>query len=240
VSDSICASSRAGEIVRGTINVARDHWNFDVWAFVFMPEHVHLITHPRDAVYDMADHRKAIKAPVAARAIAYLTVHAPEWIPKTTRQRGDHEERLFWQSGGGYDRNVVEPKTLLAMIDYIHLNPVRRGLVEWAVDWKWSRAGWFLEGRESPVPLDPIPPEWGASAELSNGSDAGATQLDASCALRWGLPSVDPSHPSRTFVTAYQVAESLGLESPVADERRLRNSSSRRLNSASVPRSTGW
>ena len=36
---------------------------------------------------------------------------------------------LFWQSGGGFDRNVNEPRALMAMIDYIHLNPVRRGLV---------------------------------------------------------------------------------------------------------------
>ena len=34
------------------------------------------------------------------------------------------------ESGGGYDRNVTEPKTLTATIDYIHMNPVRAGKVE--------------------------------------------------------------------------------------------------------------
>jgi putative transposase len=31
-----------------------------------------------------------------------------------------------------------------AAIEYIHMNPVRRGLVKRAVDWKWSSASWYL------------------------------------------------------------------------------------------------
>ena len=65
----------------------------------------------------------------------------------------------FWQRGGGYDRNVTEPSTLEKMMEYIHLNPVRRGLVEQATDWKWSSANWYVSGK-GPLPLDQIPPEW--------------------------------------------------------------------------------
>jgi len=68
--------------------------------------------------------------------------------------------RLFWQSGGGYDRNVNEPQTLMSMIEYVHLNPVRRGLVARAVDWEWSSAAYLEDVGPSPLTLDPIPPEW--------------------------------------------------------------------------------
>ena len=44
----------------------------------------------------------------------------------------------YSSGGGGYDRNATEPRTLLQMIDYIHNNPVRRGLVAKATDWIWS------------------------------------------------------------------------------------------------------
>jgi putative transposase len=66
---------------------------------------------------------------------------------------------MFWQTGGGFDRNITEPQTLESMIDYIHQNPVRRGLVERPSDWVWSSAGWY-EGKETTglVP-DRIPPE---------------------------------------------------------------------------------
>jgi putative transposase len=48
----------------------------------------------------------------------------------------------------------------MKMIEYIHLNPVRRGLVRRAVDWKWSSANWYEGNGESPIAIDPIPPEW--------------------------------------------------------------------------------
>ena len=43
------------------------------------------------------------------------------------------------------------------MIEYIHLNPVRHGLVPQKCDWKWSSTGWFELGNNSLVP-DPISP----------------------------------------------------------------------------------
>ncbi len=153
-------SDRTCKWLVDAIEDARVEWDFDLWAYVFMPEHVHLIVHPRDTSYDIADIRKAIKTPVGRKGIRFIEEHAPEWLPRITRKRGLKTERLFWQSGGGYDRNVVEPQTLMKMIDYIHLNPVRRGLVEKAVDWKWSSAAWNLNMGEVPMVPDLIPPEW--------------------------------------------------------------------------------
>lgn len=142
------------------IEDARAELEFDLWAYVLMPEHVHLVVRPREAEYDIADIRKAIKSPVGNKAIKYLVTEAPEWIPQITRKRGKKTERLFWQSGGGYDRNVVEPGTLMKMIDYIHLNPVRRGLVERPEEWRWSSAAWYLNMGDVPIALDPIPAGW--------------------------------------------------------------------------------
>ena len=78
-----------------SINKARVQWNFDLWAYVFMPEHVHLIVHPRDAQYDIAEIRKAIKSPVGSQALKFLKAHAPQWLPRVTRRRGKRTERLF-------------------------------------------------------------------------------------------------------------------------------------------------
>ena len=149
---------------------------FDVWTFVLMPEHVHLLVRPRRADYSMEAFRHDLKSPVARRALAYLDVHAPHWLPRLTRRRGAKTERLFWQPGAGYDRNVTEPKTLAAMIDDIHANPVRRGLCDRPEDWAWSGAADF-RARETrpagtavaavpqvgPIPLDPIPATWGVT-----------------------------------------------------------------------------
>lgn len=142
------------------LSEARRKLDFDVWAWVIMPEHVHIILRPRRRVYDMAAIRRLIKFPVARQAVAWLKEHAPEWLPKIERTRGGRHEHLFWQSGGGYDRNIIEPATLLKMIDYVHNNPVRRGLVQCAVDWRWSSAAWYVNQQPTPLLPDPIPPDW--------------------------------------------------------------------------------
>jgi putative transposase len=153
-------ANRTCQWLAEAINEARVELNFDLWTYVFMPEHVHLIVRPTDRDYDIADIKKAIKAPVGSKAIEYLLANAPDWIPRITRKRGKRTERVFWQSGGGFDRNVIKPGTLMKMIDYIHMNPVRRGLVEKPEDWKWSSTAWYLRGGEGPIRVDPIPPEW--------------------------------------------------------------------------------
>ena len=43
--------------------------------------------------------------------------------------------------------NIFSEKKLSEKLDYMHLNPVRRGLVIRAVDWKWSSARWYLQGK---------------------------------------------------------------------------------------------
>jgi putative transposase len=142
------------------IERAKMKYDFALWAFVFMPEHVHLIIQPRRPVYSISAILQGIKQPVGQRAVAFLEANAPHWLPQITRRRGGCRERLFWQSGGGYDRNIEEPKTLGAMMDYVHLNPVRRGLVARAADYRWSSAGWYEGTPTVDLTPDPVPPDW--------------------------------------------------------------------------------
>lgn len=151
---------RTCEWLAEAVDNARAEYSFLLWAYVFMPDHVHLVVLPTDDRDSVSTILKAIKAPVGRKAIEFLTANAPQWLPRITRKRGQTTERLFWQSGGGYDRNVILPKTLLKMIDYIHANPVRRGLVGRPREWKWSSAPWYDDLSPVPLTVDPIPVDW--------------------------------------------------------------------------------
>ena len=83
---------------------ARDRWGFALWAYVFMPEHVHLIVQPGCPAAPIASILKAIKQPVGRQAFAYLEAQGSSWCRRLTRTRGGRTERLFWQLGGGYDQ----------------------------------------------------------------------------------------------------------------------------------------
>jgi putative transposase len=134
---------------------------FSLWAFVFMPDHVHLIVHPTRPAYDVAEFLSQVKQPTSRKALAFLRREFPEWVENLKVQRGQRTECHFWQPGGGFDRNITEPSTLEKMIDYVHLNPVRKGLVAQPDRWKWSSARYFLSGEQLPsLAVTRIPPEW--------------------------------------------------------------------------------
>ena len=123
------------------IDRARDKHAFDLWAYVVMPEHVHLLIWPRKPVYSTSRMLTSIKLPVSIKALSYLRQSAPHFLSQMEdRQPDGLVHHRFWQRGGGYDRNLTEPRTIWAEIAYIHANPVRRGLCESETDWPWSSA----------------------------------------------------------------------------------------------------
>lgn len=138
---------------------------YGVAALVYMPEHVHLIVWPRPEASVISKLLTDIKRPFSSQ-IKRLLVHAdnPLLQQLTIRQRPGVSTFRFWQEGPGYDRNLTEPQTALAAIDYVHLNPVRRGLVKRATDWPWSSARWYLDPtspKDEYLPkIDGLPPQW--------------------------------------------------------------------------------
>lgn len=85
------SGERTCQWLASSIENARQRLQFDLWAWVFMPDHVHLIIHPRRPVYDIAAIRRHIKEPVARKAVAWLKEHDPRWLARVERQRGDPE-----------------------------------------------------------------------------------------------------------------------------------------------------
>jgi putative transposase len=101
----------------------------DVFGYVVMPEHVHLLaSEPNKALLGVA--LQALKISVSKRA----------------------EERPFWQARY-YDFNIFSISKRLEKLDYIHWNPVKRGLVEKPEDWPWSSCRYHLTGVQGRVKI---------------------------------------------------------------------------------------
>ncbi len=142
---------------------ARARFGFQLWAYVLMPDHVHLLVNPGGtsltssegrAGAEMSRFLQAVKEPVARQAIAFLKANSPQWLARLTVHEGQRVRHRFWQPGGGYDRNITNIETLRAMIEYIHANPVRRGLVARIEDWQWSSARWYAGIRPVKIEMD--------------------------------------------------------------------------------------
>jgi putative transposase len=114
---------------------------FAVVAFVFMPEHAHLLTLPETAEPDMGAFLAAVKRPCSAKVKQDLVGTGSRLLATlSVRERPGKTTFRFWQEGPGYDPNLQGEQTVLAPIEYLHENPVRRGLCGRAVDWFWSSA----------------------------------------------------------------------------------------------------
>jgi putative transposase len=145
---------------------ARRKHNLEFWAYVIMPEHVHILFAPLDPGYRIRRILQSIKQPVSRRAINWLEQNNPSWLANLRADHGlakpDRATRKpdyhFWQPGGGYDRNVNNAETAWSIVEYIHNNPVQRGLAERPTDWAWSSARWYVGEGEVILPMDACPP----------------------------------------------------------------------------------
>jgi len=137
-----------------SLDRARGKRAFDLWAFVIMPEHVHLLIWPRTQEYSISRILYDIKHPFSLKVCRYFRKHAPVFLQKMRDEQPNGKVcHRFWQRGGGYDRNLLEPEVIRATLDYIHANPVRRGLVDSPEDWRWSSAAYYA--RNDPSALVP-------------------------------------------------------------------------------------
>ena len=138
------------ELFSAAIDRANAAHGYRLTAFVYMPEHVHLLVCALQGASGIEDLLRAIKRPYSYRIKRLLEkAGSPLLDALTVRQRAGVQTFRYCQEGPGYDRNLTTERAVRAAIDYIHMNPVRRELCQRATDWKWSIARWYASGTQS-------------------------------------------------------------------------------------------
>lgn len=132
------------------LRVTRDRHVFYLYAWVLMPNHVHmLLREPSDGC--VSDILKTLKLGLSKRMSNRLSEFD---APILDRQYDEQGTRRIWQRGGGYDRNIVSDHEFDEKVQYIHMNPVRAELVRTPLDWAWSSARWWSGDREGQISCD--------------------------------------------------------------------------------------
>src|SRR3954453_15011020 len=79
---------------------AQSRWKFDLWAYVIMPEHAHVLLLPCEDDYDISMIVKAIKQSVARKALEFLRINSPEWLARLAAPTSNQQvEHRFWEAG---------------------------------------------------------------------------------------------------------------------------------------------
>jgi putative transposase len=108
-----------------------------IYAYVLMPEHVHLLVNEPPSIL-LSQVLKALK--------------------QTTSRRLKGDRERFWQDRY-FDRNIRGEAARSEVIRYIHRNPVKRGLVASPELYRWSSFSHYATGIREVVEIES---EWTA------------------------------------------------------------------------------
>ncbi len=115
---SLLSRTRTRSWLIEAIIKAKEKNKYALWAYVIMPEHVHLLVYPMNEKYNISLFLKILKQSVARKVKHYLKENNPAWLNKLTVQRGVKNVFRFWQSGPGYDLNISNEDELIEKILY--------------------------------------------------------------------------------------------------------------------------
>ena len=149
----LLSKDRSRKWMLDAIQLGRERELYDLWAYVIMPEHVHMVVLPRENV-QISQILALVKQSMAKRAMPWIRENAPGFLTKLESRSKGKSTHQFWQRGGGYDRNLRSVSDIHEKIDYIHANPVRRKLVDTPGQWPWSSYHTWETGKDAPIPVD--------------------------------------------------------------------------------------
>ena len=147
----------ARNALRTAFTEVRQRWSFQVNAIVLLPEHMHCIwTLPENDV-DFSMRWNRIKGRFSK---LWLNNGGTEVAPSVSRS--GRRERGIWQRRF-FEHCCRDESDFRRCVDYIHVNPLKHGLVSRVRDWPWSSFHRYVTQGEYDL-------EWG-SAEAWYGDE---------------------------------------------------------------------
>ena len=151
-------------ITCAAIDEARKSGGFMLYAYVIMPDHLHLITGGERRPSEVLRFLNGI---ISRRVIDYLKKH--DYQTSLSKLRQEDKQRGYRYSLWDHHNNVLlltTERMFMQKVNYIHQNPVRAEMTESAVDYRWSSVRCWsrmaLEDEPLIVDFDKI--EWSRGA----------------------------------------------------------------------------
>lgn len=135
----------ACKIVTESLNFSTRNKKLGVNAYVIMPNHMHAIVFDKDFDNDRLKHTlDDFRKFTGRQLLDYADANLPNPFGQIFRENASEDrQRKFWQSTQ-HPEGIYSEKFYMQKFNYIHLNPVRKGLVRSTMDWRFSSAGyWF-------------------------------------------------------------------------------------------------
>jgi putative transposase len=151
------ASRRIFELALERVRLS---FRLQVYGYVVMPEHVHLLlSEPQRDTF--GDGSAPLKPKDGLNGPPMLLADALKSLKQGVSRRLIGDADHFWQKRY-YDFNVRNYPQFVEKLRYLHRNPVRAGLCERPEDWEWSSFPHYASGCEGRVEIES---EWTARSQ---------------------------------------------------------------------------
>ena len=145
-------SVRARNVFVQMLGEVRDRYGFSLVGYVVMPEHIHLL----------------ISEPVKGTPSTVIQVLKQRVSRRLRRKKRrltgqldltfacrDESLPRFWQRRF-YDFNVWSLKKRVEKLHYMHMNPLKRKLVDHPKDWPWSSFSFYSNLKSGLIRVNPV------------------------------------------------------------------------------------
>jgi putative transposase len=133
------------DILIRSLEYCRAHKDLRIHAWVILDNHFHAILAAPDLSGVLAD----LKRHTARRVLELLKTERCEWLLNQFRYfRAAHKAESthqIWQEGS-HPEAIVSDEIMLQKLEYLHNNPVKRGLVAVPEHWRYSSAHEWCPG----------------------------------------------------------------------------------------------
>lgn len=145
------------EIIIESLKFIRAKKGAKIFAFVIMPTHLHLVVLPAENV-SLSNVMRDFKRFTSQELTTQMERGGHEsWLRIFGRHapaRAGGEYRV-WQEGF-HPEQIHSAKFALQKIEYVHNNPVRKGLVDTPQHWRYSSARNYALGNDSVMEIDQL------------------------------------------------------------------------------------
>lgn len=144
------------DIIAGAFNRCSEHRGLRVHAYAIMHNHLHCILSAKEG--NLSGIIRDLKSDTAREIFAQVKDGAEnrrEWLTMVCRhaagEDGGNEAFRVWRHDNYYEA-LWRPAFIRQKMDYVHLSPIRAGLVAKPQHWRYSSSMDYLQGRQvSPV-----------------------------------------------------------------------------------------
>jgi REP element-mobilizing transposase RayT len=141
-----------------TVNIVLDSFRFlqannrmTLYAYVILENHLHMIA----AAADLSEQVQRFKSYTARRIIDHLKDHNVStllrWFQMLKADWKGESEYQLWEQGS-HPQEIETDDMMEQKLDYLHMNPVKRGYVDDPTHWRYSSARNYA-GMEGLIPV---------------------------------------------------------------------------------------